>query len=202
MTDDEDDQPDADRDPFEELGPGIDEREGDPFESLAETPTETAESGDDPSVASESDDEPTIASKSDDLRLDDHPFSDSDEGARKRRVGPEEDDPFAGMDVVPSEDPFESGDWATGGGDDSVWEDLSEPVEPETATTEEGGRRLSEVNKHSFCEQCEYFSGPPEIACGHEGTEILEFLDMETVRIADCPIVEERERLEEAGTQG
>jgi len=195
MTDDEDNQPDAERDPFDELGPGVDEREGDPFESLDETPTETADS--------DHEDEPTVASEPDDLRLDDHPFSDPEEGARKRRLDPDGDDPFAGMDVVPSQDPFESGDWATGGGDDeSVWEDLSEPVEPETATTEAGGRRLSEVNKHSFCEQCEYFSGPPEIACGHEGTEILEFLDMETVRVADCPIVEERERLEEAGTQG
>jgi len=190
--DEQDDTP-AERDPFEELGPGIDDREGDPFESLDDTSTEGGDSdGDDPAVATDSED----------LRLDDHPFSDPEAGARKRRLDPDEDDPFAGMDVVPGEDPFESGDWGAGGDDESVWEDLSEPVEPETTTTEEGGRRLSEVNKHSFCEQCEHFTGPPEIACTNEGTEILEFLDMETVRVADCPIVEERERLEEAGTQG
>ena len=192
MTDDEDDRPETDRDPFAELGPEIDEREGDPFESLDDAPAET----------DDSDDEPAVGTGADDLRVDDHPFSDPDAGARKRRLDPDEDDPFAGMDVVPSEDPFESGDWASRSDDESVWEDLSEPVEPETKTTEEGGRRLSEVNKHSFCEGCEYFTGPPEIACTHEGTEILQFLDMETVRVADCPIVEERERLEEAGTQG
>lgn len=194
MTDDEDDQrepPSEESDPFEQLGPGIDERGGDPFESLDENASET-----DPG------DDPTAETGSDGHRLDDHPFSDPDAGARKRRLDPEEDNPFAGMDVVPGGDPFESGDWGTDEGDESVWEDLSEPVEPETRTTEEGGRRLSEVNKHSFCEQCEHFTGPPEIACTNEGTEILEFIDMKTVRVADCPIVEERERLEEAGTQG
>lgn len=174
--------------PFEELGPDED-REGDPFESLAEG-----------SDAGADDDGPAVGTDPDEgLQLDDHPFSDPEGGTRKRRADPE-DDPLADVDVVPGGDPFASGDWATGGDDDSVWEALSEPVEPET-TEDAGGRRLSDVNKHSFCEQCEYFTGPPEIACTNEGTDILTFLDMETVRVADCPIVEERERLEDAGTQ-
>jgi len=51
------------------------------------------------------------------------------------------------------------------------------------------------VSKHAFCETCEHFSGPPEIECGHGGTEILAFVDMETVRVSNCPIVAERRRL-------
>lgn len=173
----------AESDPFDGLAPD-DDRAGDPFESL-----------DDAASAEES----NVSTGDDDRTLDDHPFSDPEEGTRKRRADP--DDPLSDVDTVPGGDPFESGDWSTDSDDDSVWEDLSEPVDVETATEEKGGRRLSEVNKHSFCEQCEYFSGPPEISCANEGTEILEFLDMETVRVADCPIVEERERLEDAGTQ-
>jgi hypothetical protein len=184
----DEDEP-SETDPFEELGADGD-RDGDPFESLAEGP----EPG-----SADDDSEPAVATDADDIQLDDNPFSDPEGGKRKRRADPG-DDPLADVDVAPGGDPFASGDWSTGGEDDSVWEKLSEPVETET-TQEAGGRRLSAVNKHSFCEQCEYFTGPPEIACTHEGTDILAFLDMETVRVADCPIVEERERLEESGTQ-
>jgi hypothetical protein len=180
----------SDDDPFDELGSDSD-REGDPFESLADGPEPGSEDkGDELDVETGADD---------DLQLEDNPFSDPEGGTRKRRAD-SEDGPLADVDGVPGGDPFESGDWSTGGEDDSVWEDLSKPVEAET-TQDEGGRRLSDVNKHSFCEQCEYFTGPPEIACTHEGTDILAFLDMETVRVADCPIVRERERLEEGGTQ-
>ena len=71
---------------------------------------------------------------------------------------------------------------------DDVWEDL--------AATEQVGsddqRRYDEVSKHTYCEGCEWLSAPPEVSCTHEGTEIVEFLDMETVRLVNCPVVEER----------
>jgi uncharacterized OB-fold protein len=56
-----------------------------------------------------------------------------------------------------------------------------------------------EVSKHSYCERCEHFSTPPGVTCTNEGTEILEFMDMETVRVINCPIVEERRALEDVG---
>ena len=115
--------------------------------------------------------------------------------------GPEERPPIepgeGGEDLFdspdPRGDPFEEDvfeERETGDIDpDEAWADL--------ATTEEHGgdeteRRYAEVSKHSYCENCEWFSDPPETSCTHEGTEIVEFLDMETVRLLNCPVVEER----------
>lgn len=81
---------------------------------------------------------------------------------------------------------------------DSVWEDL-ESAQAGGTVTENRQRTYAEVSKHSYCEQCAYFSAPPDIQCGHEGTQIVEFRDMETVRVVDCPVVEERKELREGG---
>ena len=91
----------------------------------------------------------------------------------------------------------------------------AEPVEPEAAAAldelideederlaGEAVRRVAEertyvVPKADFCETCEHFSAPPEMACGNEGTELVEFEDMEHVRVRDCPVVEERQAYDE-----
>jgi hypothetical protein len=78
---------------------------------------------------------------------------------------------------------------------DAVWEDLSAAAQD--SVTEQDGSVDAEVSKHRFCEQCEFFSDPPDATCTHDGTQIVEFLDMETVRVLDCPVVEERRALEE-----
>lgn len=67
---------------------------------------------------------------------------------------------------------------------------------------ESGGAdgRVAAVSKHEYCERCRFFSGPPEINCTHDGTEIVDFGDMETVRVSNCPIVAERQGLEQGGT--
>ncbi len=49
--------------------------------------------------------------------------------------------------------------------------------------------RYAEVSKHRYCEQCEHFSAPPNAHCTNDGTEIMELLDMETVRLLDGPVV-------------
>jgi len=72
---------------------------------------------------------------------------------------------------------------------DEVWESVA---------GESGDTDIAEVSKHTYCERCEFFSGPPEVECSHEGTEILEFVDMETVKLSNCPIVAERRGLEES----
>jgi hypothetical protein len=161
-------------DPFDDLDP---ERDGDPFEELGDRLEAGKETS--PLDGAESDRQPNEQPSGEEQL--------GEEGARQRRTDPEGD-------------PFEGGDWTAEDADESVWEELS--TEPEVDTQQEDGRRVSEVNKHSFCEGCEYFTEPPEIACTHEGTEIRRFLDVETVEVVDCPIVEERERLEDAGTQG
>jgi len=76
---------------------------------------------------------------------------------------------------------------------DAVWEqvesggvtDAEEPVETDERV----------VSKASFCQQCEFFSEPPSVGCGHEGTEILELVDTDHFRVRNCPKVAEEERL-------
>ncbi len=90
---------------------------------------------------------------------------------------------------------------------DEVWADVAddegaemeEPAVPDERADEES---TVEVSKHDYCETCEYLSQAPEIHCTHEGTEILEFTDMDNVRVANCPIVAEREGLEQGVSQG
>lgn len=112
-----------------------------------------------------------------------------------------EDDPF--VDTAHREgDPFEGMDDAfdemeAGGVDpDEVWQDLAS-AESRGSVGDATERTYADVSKHSYCEQCPHFSGPPEIRCTHEGTEIVEFLDMDSVRVVDCPIVAERKEIRE-----
>jgi hypothetical protein len=77
---------------------------------------------------------------------------------------------------------------------DAVWAQLGAS---QASADDQGDRDRATVSKHAFCEQCEHFSPPPEIECGHEGTAILEFPDMESVRVADCPVVAERRDLDD-----
>lgn len=56
----------------------------------------------------------------------------------------------------------------------------------------EAEERTYVVSKRDFCEQCRHFSEPPEVHCTHEGTEVLEFVDRERVRLTSCPVIEAR----------
>jgi hypothetical protein len=100
------------------------------------------------------------------------------------------EDPFAEMEGAFEEMDVESVE------PDEVWTDVSE-AEQQAAAQGGAERTYAEVSKHAFCQQCEYFSPPPEANCSHDGTEIVEFTDMENVRVVDCPIVAERRGLEE-----
>lgn len=64
-----------------------------------------------------------------------------------------------------------------------------------------GDREVREVSKRKYCSQCPYFSEPPEVGCSHEGTDILQQVDMEHFEVADCPVVLEDERLEDVTTE-
>ncbi|MFC4542147.1 hypothetical protein ACFO5R_09425 [Halosolutus amylolyticus] len=57
-------------------------------------------------------------------------------------------------------------------------------------------REIREIEKQSYCHQCEHFAAPPTVGCTREGTAILEMPTRETFRVADCPIVLEDEELE------
>jgi hypothetical protein len=77
---------------------------------------------------------------------------------------------------------------------EAVWERLAaEETDDSTAPV---GDEERVVDKRSFCHRCEYFSEPPALECSHEGTEIVELVDVANFRVRGCPVVAERDRLE------
>ncbi|WP_324662667.1 hypothetical protein [Haloarcula sediminis] len=209
-----------DEDPFEAFEEP-EEREGDPFERLGDVPGEsddaTADSADAPAEAGDdsesvpSTDDPDEPAFEEEFIDEDDPFattpgpspadgttSDGREGSDAGPLG--SDDPFDGM-ADREGDPFDDGETAFESVDvesldaDEVWESLGE--EPSTPSVE--GSRYVEVSKHRFCEQCEHFASPPNAHCTHEEADIIEYLDMETVRLLNCPVVAEQRELEDEG---
>lgn len=189
-------------DPFADLGDAVGDREGDPFERLDEGPAEPEDSEE----AGASDREPSSGTGSLDVADPDGSRTGGVEGPLSGRIEDSEPgvpsfsegrgrdgDPFEGFDDAFDREEIEQLD------PDAVWEELESAQAGDGSFTEESQRTYAEVSKHSYCEQCEHFSAPPEIRCGHEGTQIVEFLDMETVRVVDCPVVEERKELREGG---
>lgn len=205
-----------DSDPFDRLDDDAD-REGDPFDRLG-TPDEETDPGvvDDPADVAESgtgaipEDDPfesragdspagTVPAGSNGRAAPDDTSADT--GGDGAAAGPGVDDPFADVDA-PEGDPFAAGTGAFEQVDvgevdaDAVWDALTaDDDESEPAAVAES--RYVEVSKHAYCEGCEYFSPPPDVACSHETAEIVEFVDVETVRLLDCPVVAERRDLED-----
>ena len=146
-----------------------------------------------------------------DASADTSPHADPEPGAPA-------DDPFADLDTDPEDaatdgDPFESMDVGDVGEED-VWEALDQetPVGtgaaafdsgvvggetgdsatrsggPEARTPGTGDERV--IDKRSYCQQCPHFSSPPETACTHEGTDIVESVDFSRFRVRNCPMVD------------
>jgi hypothetical protein len=110
-------------------------------------------------------------------------FTEMETSRRDRSVGDEEGDPFEAFES-PDVDEIDP---------DEIWERLSRTEGEDHVSFDE--KVYYEVSKHRFCEQCEYFSAPPETACTYEGADIVEFLDMDTVRLVNCPVVKEYREL-------
>ena len=183
-------------DPFEEFE-APEDREGDPFERL-----DDAGAGDDaepaPSAEESDDDADGEGSPDDEAPAFEEEFIEAPalDGVPENESAAD-DDPFAGMDDRAG-DPFGSGESAFEAVDvdeldaEEVWATLDEDAD----STSESFKRYTEVSKHRFCEQCEFFAEPPASHCTHEEAEILEHLDMETVRLVNCPVVAEQRALE------
>ena len=115
----------------------------------------------------------------------DAPLSDLAERVGERRTRAES----AGDGELFDERSFEAVD------PDSVWDEsggTSEPSFGAVGDVVETGERTYVVSVRNFCERCRYFTAPPRAECSHDGTEIREFVDMDHVRVYDCPVVEER----------
>lgn len=190
----DEDEPDE-RDPFGRLAESAGDREGDPFESLSDPHGADGPTGD------ADDESPAVGptggpgEKSEtagDANAERHSESAVDPGIPSDEPGDpgsRSDDPFSSPDSA-----FQHVDVGDVDEDD-VWEAISE-AQDRGSVADAGKRTYAEVSKHRFCEACEHFTGPPAVSCTHEEAEILEFLDMETVRLVDCPIVEERRELQ------
>lgn len=55
------------------------------------------------------------------------------------------------------------------------------------------GAREHVVPKSDYCQSCPYLDAPPELACTHEGTEIVEVVDNERFRVRNCPMIDDGE---------
>jgi len=93
--------------------------------------------------------------------------------------------------------------------DGDVWAELEESAtggaaEPEPGPALDAGSDAREgadaatsgetvVRKRAYCEQCEYFSEPPEVSCTYPDGEIVELVDTERFKVRNCPIVARRE---------
>ncbi|WP_049983442.1 hypothetical protein [Halorubrum sp. BV1] len=97
--------------------------------------------------------------------------------------------------------------------DEDVWESLDEDgdaigaptseVDPVAAAPSRGdapdaGHADRTVDKRTYCQQCPHFTAPPEAACTHEGTEIVEVVDVDEFRVRNCPVVSKADRAAES----
>lgn len=117
------------------------------------------------------------------------PLDDLAERARRdRERPPAEDAVMEAFETVDVDDVAVEDLWTELEG-----EDLDDTVDEPRSTTE---REISVVSKRDYCMRCQYFSAPPEVRCTNEGSEILEMVDTEQFRVADCPILRGEAELE------
>jgi hypothetical protein len=130
--------------------------------------------------------------------VDDAPLGDLVREIRAKQAARESDDADGGaVDAGVDPDRFESVE-IDEVDDETVWEAFEAgeagPEEqvglgagPEETTPD--GEAV--VSKRDFCQRCPHFTDPPETACGHEGTVIVEVVDATHFRVRDCPVVAE-----------
>ena len=103
--------------------------------------------------------------------------------------------PFADVEVADVEGnvwaELDQGETAEVDGD--LFDRLAEenPTQEVDAAVRPDGE-TAEVPKSKYCNRCEYFTDPPEVACAHPGTTIAEVVDSETFRVRNCPVVADR----------
>lgn len=137
----------------------------------------------------------------------DDPFDGRDAPAPGEGDGDPFDELDAMADVEVGSDPFEGGVLAGDEFDEVDVETLSEDaVWAQFGADDDDGDGVAVTNdvenemvvpKRSYCEQCEFFADPPDVACDHPGTTIAELVDMTHFRVTDCPVVAQRKEVGE-----
>lgn len=187
-------------DPFDDLDE-YEDREGDPFAHLDDAAPGVPDEGDGRDDGEAVDDDDDADER--DAAFEGGDFDESvDESVAGSSAGSVDvaGDPFGDVDVSRG-DPFESADSPFQRVDvdavdaDEVWRRFTEGTDAAAADPPEDD--VVTVSKHAFCEGCPHFTAPPDVECTHEGTEILEFVGPDDVRVSNCPIVRERRELGE-----
>jgi hypothetical protein len=76
---------------------------------------------------------------------------------------------------------------------DALWEQVGAEG---TLDDGDGEAERRVVEKRTYCQSCKYFSEPPDVACTHRDTEILEVVDADRFEVFNCPVVRENDELE------
>ncbi|MFC7314811.1 hypothetical protein ACFQNI_20040 [Salinirubellus salinus] len=127
--------------------------------------------------------------------VDSDPFAELEDAPLGERTPATDDDLFEAMDRDELDDEAEVVDRVLEG--EGVETTADAVGTPDGAAAEAvPDRDEVVVSKRRYCEGCRYFTTPPETACEHPGTDILELVDVEHFRVADCPVVEWRRDLE------
>ncbi|WP_267640467.1 hypothetical protein [Haloarchaeobius amylolyticus] len=160
---------------------GADSESDDGSGDDTELPPELVGDGEDDAVPAIPGD--TLGSDDDGPGVRSGPLSDmaDDLDDRQRDVTPEDDDLFESVDVG-EVDP------------DELWEQVD--AEGPSVDAEPHQEEVRTIKKSKYCQRCEYFAEPPEVACHHDGTTIRKEADMEHFEVVDCPKILEDERLE------
>ena len=124
------------------------------------------------------------------------------------RVDADREDPFGdasgGWDdeMADLDDAFEQMD-VDGPAAEDVWESLDADAGTDAfdadaglggaASVPGGGDTEHVVSKRTHCQQCPHFTKPPEVACTHEGTTIVEAVGFDEFRVRNCPMVSEED---------
>ncbi|GAA0715472.1 hypothetical protein J2744_001954 [Halorubrum trapanicum] len=183
---------DATEEPFAEADGDDADEVDDPFAALGDGVDEGDEGATDAAAAASSHGDPEPAAPADD------PFAELDADAGDASDG---EDPFESMEVgdVGEEDVWAALDEESSVGADATGFDAESGsrVDPGDATGFGGpgagagaGGDERVVDKRSYCQQCPHFSAPPETACTHEGTDIVESVDFSRFRVRNCPMVD------------
>ncbi|OYR53066.1 hypothetical protein DJ73_08830, partial [Halorubrum sp. Ea1] len=131
----------------------------------------------------------------------------SDSSPPGNASGTRRDDPFDELGPADSgadlDDAFERMDVA-GPAEEDVWESLDADAEDgdafgDAAFVSGGGETEHVVSKRAYCQQCPHFTSPPEVACAHEGTSILEAVGFDEFRVRNCPMVSEEDPTFDSG---
>lgn len=174
-------------DPFTELGEGIGAAESEPNPDAGDRRRERSDDAAavPRSVATNADaegDDPTDELGDLDAERSD-PFDDAS-GEWDDETG-DLDDAFERMDVS---GPAESDVWASLDADDENDAGLGA-----TTSAPGGGDTEHVVSKRTYCQQCPHFTEPPEVACTHEGTTIVEAVGYDEFRVRNCPMISEED---------